>query len=104
MFEVRNEFLKLDGVEAATGFPLHILGLFGVIKPIKEDGREIQDMTNFANGVVLDKALYIVLQEQVVVHSNMTQATAPIRNVAIEMTEQAIKGMCQQDTQINGTW
>lgn len=50
MFEVRNKLLKLDAVEAYTGFPFRIMGLPGMIQPIKEDGRKIQDMTDFADG------------------------------------------------------
>lgn len=35
MFKVGDEFLKLDAVEACTGLPLRILGLFGVIEPVE---------------------------------------------------------------------
>lgn len=90
MLKVRNELLKLDAIEACTGFLLRILGLLCMVQPVEQDGREIQDMTNFADSRILDKTLDIMLQEQVVVHSNMSQATAPICNMTIQMSEQAI--------------
>lgn len=49
-------------------------------------------MTDFTDGRVADKTLDIMLQEQVVVHSNMTQATAPICDMTIKMTEKAKTG------------
>ena len=49
MLQVCNKLLNLDTVEACTVFPLRILGLFGMVQPIEQDGRKIQDLTNFVD-------------------------------------------------------
>ena len=39
-----------------------------------------------------------MLQEQVVMHSNLSQTTAPICNMMIEMSEQATQGLSAKIT------